>query len=93
MWREADGSPLFSETDRIDLTTFKVEASETFSSVENAHNNSGMLTIKDGALKASITLFGEHIVGGFHLAASGAGAAITYAVPVSVHVEIAGGNV
>jgi hypothetical protein len=48
--------------------------------------------IKDGALKASITLFGQYVAGGFHLAASGAGTAITYAAPTSAHVEIAVGH-
>jgi hypothetical protein len=82
----------FAATDTIDLTTFKFGTSETLPFAERAQKTSGTLTIKDGALKASIILFGQYVAGGFYLTAAGAGTAITYATPTSAHVEIAGGT-
>jgi hypothetical protein len=49
--------------------------------VENAAKTSGTLTITSGSLKATVTLLGQYVAAGFHLASDGAGGtAITYAI-------------
>jgi len=68
----------FKATDAINLTNFKFSVAEKLSFVENAKKTGGLLTITDGALKATVTLFGQYMATGFHLSAHGAGTAITY---------------
>ena len=63
--------------DKIDLAGFAAKGAKlTF--VENKANTQGTLTITDGALKATIILFGQYVAAGFKLSAAGAGTAITY---------------
>jgi large repetitive protein len=81
----------FAATDTLDLASFKFHTTETLSFVENAAKTKGVLTITDGTLHASITLFGLHVAAGFHLASDGAGGTdITYAPPPAAHLELAG---
>jgi hypothetical protein len=65
----------FKATDTLNLTTFKFSSSEKLSFVENKAKTSGTLTVTDGTLTASVTLFGQHVSTGFHLAKDGAGTA------------------
>jgi len=80
----------FAKTDTIDLASFKFGSGEKLSFVENKAKTQGTLTITDGALKASITLFGNYVAAGFHLATDGAtGTAVTYTQSASVHHALA----
>jgi autotransporter passenger strand-loop-strand repeat protein len=64
----------------LDLASFAHKAGEKLTFTENAAKTKGMLTITDGALTATITLFGQYAAAGFRLAGDGAGGtAITYA--------------
>jgi len=82
----------FSATDTLDFAAFTFKAGENLSFVENTAKTSGVLTITDGALKASVTLFGNYVATGFHSATDhAAGTAITYTA-VTSHVELAGGH-
>jgi autotransporter passenger strand-loop-strand repeat protein len=67
----------FAKTDTIDLAGFAFKGAK-LSFVENKGKTQGTLTITDGALTATVTLFGQYVAGGFKLAAAGAGTAITY---------------
>ena len=73
----------FSATDTLDLAGYKFSKAEKLSFVENAAKTQGVLTIKDGALKTRLTLFGNHVAAGFHISASGAGTVITYKTPAA----------
>lgn len=80
----------FKATDTLDLTNFRFQTTNTLSFVENAAKTSGVLTISNGALHASVTLFGQHIAGGFHLAPDrAAGTAITYTTMSAAHLDLA----
>jgi autotransporter passenger strand-loop-strand repeat protein len=79
----------FKATDAIDLTNFKFGAAEKLSFVENAKKTGGLLTITDGALKVTVSLFGQYVATGFHLARDGAGSAITYTGAVHSSAELA----
>jgi hypothetical protein len=68
--------------DSIELTNFAFGASETVTFTEDPTRLKGVLTITDGALHAKLTLFGQYVVAGFHLASNHAGGtAITYEEP------------
>jgi len=48
--------------------------------------------VTDGALKATITLFGQYVAAGFHLTHNAAGGTtITYTAPAA-HLELAGSH-
>ena len=80
----------FKTTDTLDLTKFAFKATEKLTFVENAAKTQGVLTITDGALKATVTLFGQYVAAGFHLAKDSAtGTAITYAQPPAHVAELA----
>ena len=66
------------------LTAFAFGGALKHSFVENKAKTKGVLTVTDGALNASITLFGQYVAG-FHFAKDGAGTAITYSAPTSTH--------
>jgi len=69
----------FNAKDRLDFASFKFGAGPKVSFTENAGKTSGTLTVTDGALTATVTLFGNYIATGFHLANDGAGGtAVTY---------------
>jgi len=78
----------FAATDTLDLAGFGFKAAKlTF--VENNAKTSGVLTVTDGALHASVTLFGQYIAKGFQLASDGAaGTDITYVQPPASHLEL-----
>jgi autotransporter passenger strand-loop-strand repeat protein len=82
----------FAKTDTIDLASFKFGAGEKLSFVEDKTKTKGTLTITDGALKATITLFGQYVAAGFKLSAAGAGTAITYTSAAAAHGVLAGGH-
>jgi autotransporter passenger strand-loop-strand repeat protein len=71
----------FHATDTINLTNFKFGAGEKLSFIENLSKTAGTLTVTEGALKFTATLFGQYVAAGFHFAKDGAGTAITYAKP------------
>jgi hypothetical protein len=69
----------FGAKDVLELESFAPSASETVAFTQNATNTGGTLTITDGALHASIRLFGQYVAGGFHLSDDGhGGTAIHY---------------
>jgi hypothetical protein len=73
------------------LAAFGYKATEKLSFVENAAKTQGTLTITDGTLHASVTLFGQYAAAGFHFASDGVvGTVITYAPPPAAHLELAG---
>jgi autotransporter passenger strand-loop-strand repeat protein len=79
----------FAKTDTIDLTAFAPKGAK-LSFQENAAKTRGTLTITDGALKATVRLFGQYVAGGFKLSAAGAGGtAITYTPTPAPHDAIA----
>ena len=83
----------FHASDMIDLTRFTVGVSEKHIFAENTAKTRGTLTVTDGALKATITLFGKYGAAGFHMTWDGTGGtAITYVAPASAHADIAGGH-
>jgi hypothetical protein len=83
----------FAATDTLDLASFKFGTTEKHSFTENAAKTKGVLTITDGTLHASITLFGQYVATGFHLAKDGAGTAITYVPPTAAaQQELAAGH-
>ena len=51
---------------------------------------SGLLTITDGTLKATITLFGQYVATGFKLTAAGTGTAISYTSATSANGVLVG---
>jgi autotransporter passenger strand-loop-strand repeat protein len=53
----------FAKTDRIDLTGFAPKGAK-LSFRENAAKTRGTLTIRDGALKATVMLFGQYVAQG-----------------------------
>ena len=67
----------FTKGDTIDLAAFAFKGAK-LSFVENKAKTSGLLTITDGTLKATIRLFGQYVATGFKLSAAGTGTAISY---------------
>jgi hypothetical protein len=63
----------FKATGMIDLTNFTFGASLKHFFIENKAKTKGVLTITDGTLRASVTLFGQYVAAGFHFAKDGAG--------------------
>lgn len=83
----------FVATDTLDLAAFRFTAGEKLSLVENKAKTQGVLTVTDGTLSAQVTLFGQYVVGGFHLASDkAAGTVITYATLPAQHIELAGSH-
>jgi hypothetical protein len=80
----------FGATDTLDLASFAFKASEKLSFVENKAKTKGVLTVTDGSLKATITLFGQYVAAGFHLAGDhAAGTTIVYVPPAAHSLDIA----
>jgi fibronectin-binding autotransporter adhesin len=76
----------------IDVTGFKFSGKPKVSFVEAASKKQGMLTLTDGSQSLKITLFGQYIAAGFHLAADGlGGTVVTYAAPAA-HIDLAAGH-
>jgi hypothetical protein len=83
----------FKATDTLELTAFKFGASETHVFVENTAKTFGVLKITDGTQTARITLFGQYVAAGFHLANDGhGGTAVTYSATSSAHADLAAGH-
>lgn len=80
----------FQAGDTLGLAAFGFSAAEKLTYVQGT--GKGTLTITDGALKATVTLFGQYAAAGFHLAKAGAGTAITYSATTSAHAEITAGH-
>jgi autotransporter passenger strand-loop-strand repeat protein len=83
----------FAAGDTLDLAAFPY-TSETVQFTENAANTGGTLTVTDGTLRASVTLFGQYLAAGFSAAVDGfpGGTAITYQAPPAAHAELAAGH-
>jgi hypothetical protein len=80
----------FKATDTLDLAKFAFGSGEKFTFRENKAKTSGALIVTDGKLKAIITLFGQYVAAGFHLASDqAAGTAITYSPPTTHSVDLA----
>ncbi len=83
----------FGAGDTLDLTGFAFGGTPKLSFVPNASNTKGVLTIKDGALTAAITLLGQYVNAGFQKAPdSGTGTLITYTPPPGPGLDLAGGH-
>ncbi len=79
----------FAQRDELQLTNFAFQKTETLKFVEAGNNKSGTLTITDGALKATITLFGQYLAGGFELASNqGVGTTLTYVSSTAAHADV-----
>ena len=80
----------FAKGDTLDLANIAFKGAK-LSFVEKA-NTSGTLTITNGRLTATVTLFGQYVAGGFHLASDGkaGGTAITYTSAAAAIGDIAG---
>ncbi len=77
----------------IDLTGFKFSGKPKAAFVENASKKQGILTVTDGGQSLKITLFGQYVAAGFHLAADHAtGTVVTYAAPPAAHIVLAAGH-
>jgi hypothetical protein len=82
----------FGAQSAIDVTEFKFSGNPKVSFVEAASKTQGVLTLTDGSQSLKVTLFGQYVAAGFHLAAdSGGGTVVTYAVPAA-HVVLAAGH-
>jgi len=76
----------------IDVTGFKFSGKPKVSFVEAVSKKQGVLTLTDGAQSLKITLFGQYVAAGFHLAADGLGGTIvTYTAPAA-HIVLAAGH-
>jgi hypothetical protein len=77
----------------IDVTGFKFSGKPKASFVEAVSKKQGVLTVTDGSQSLKITLFGQYVAAGFHLAAdSGGGTVITYVAPPVLHIALAAGH-
>jgi autotransporter passenger strand-loop-strand repeat protein len=61
----------FAAGDILHFASFGFGPNEAVSFVENAVNTKGTLTVTDGTLKATITLFGQYVATGFQIASDG----------------------
>jgi autotransporter passenger strand-loop-strand repeat protein len=80
----------FAATDTLDLADYAFKGAN-FTFVENKAKTQGVLTVTDGGLTAKVTLLGQYVATGFHLASDGAtGTAITYSTSAhSAHGDLA----
>jgi len=85
----------FNAKARLDLASYRFGTGPKLSFTENAGKTQGTLTITDGALTATLTLFGNYVAAGFHLANDGAGGtAVTYSAGgAAAHPDLAAGHV
>ena len=74
----------------IDLAGFTFSGKPKASFTEATSKKQGVLTVTDGAQSLKITLFGQYVAAGFHLASDGGagGTVVTYAAPAA-HIVIA----
>jgi hypothetical protein len=80
----------FGAGDTLDLTGFAFGGAPKLSFIENATNTKGVLTVKDGAFTAAITLLGQYVNAGFGKAPdSGTGTLVTYTPPPGPGLELA----
>ncbi len=83
----------FTAGDTIDLTGFAFGGSPTLSYTPNGDNTQGVLAITDGALQASLNLFGQYSAAGFQLGQDGGGGTVvTYVTPSPGHLALAAGH-
>jgi hypothetical protein len=81
----------FKATDAIDLAGFAFKSStEKLSFTPGKGQGPGTLTVTDGSLKATITLFGQYVAAGFHFGkGAGVGTVITYSTAKTHLAELA----
>jgi hypothetical protein len=66
---------------------------ETVKFAENAAKTEGVLTVTNGAHSQKLTLFGQYVAAGFHMASDGQGGTdVTYAVPKSGETPLIAGT-
>jgi fibronectin-binding autotransporter adhesin len=83
----------FGADTAIDIAGFKFSGKPKAGFVEAASKKQGVLTVTDGSQSLKITLFGQYVAAGFHLAAgSGGGTVLTYAAPPAAHIVLAAGH-
>lgn len=80
----------FAAGDILRFASYNFGATETVSFVENAAKTSGTLTVTDGTLKAVVTLFGQYVAAGFHLASDGSVGTVVSYNPVAGTAALAG---
>jgi hypothetical protein len=74
----------------LDLRLITYNKSGTVSFTENKTHTAGTLTVTEGSLKQTLTLFGQYAAAGFSLSKdSGGGTAITYAPISAAHTPLA----
>ena len=86
----------FDASAKLDLASYSYGSGAKLSFAENAAKTKGTLTITDGALTATLILFGSYVAAGFHLASDGAsGTMVTYSPDVTptAHPPLAAGPV
>jgi hypothetical protein len=72
----------FGAKTALDLTGFKFSGKPKVHFVEDPNGKHGLLTVTDGSQTRKLTLFGQYVSAGFHLAAdSGGGTIVTYKAP------------
>ena len=82
----------FGRQTAMDVITFKFSGKPKVSFVEAASGKQGVLTLTDGAQSLKVTLFGQYVAAGFHLAADNfGGTVVTYAAPAA-HIDLAAGH-
>jgi len=86
----ADTGLSVSSGGMIDLAALAFSSAASVQFVENAQNTSGVLRVGNGADSIAVTLLGQYVAAGFHLAGDGGGGSlVTYSPPVSAHLELA----
>lgn len=81
----------FTGTDKINLDGFAFGSGVTKTFHGNGAGTGGTLTVKDGNLTGTVTLFGQYVAAGFHLTKDSAGGTtITYTSPAAHRQDIAG---
>jgi len=76
----------------LDFAALTQAKPETVSFKENAAKTQGVLTVTDGTLRASLTLFGNYVAAGFHGARTADGTLVTYEPPAALHLDLAAGH-
>jgi hypothetical protein len=81
----------FANVDKLDLSAFEFSGAETLSVFQDSGDTFSQLTITDGALHATVTLFGQYAAAGFNLASDGVnGTAITYGMSGGTPLDLVG---
>jgi len=73
----------FATGDLLRLADFQSMAAEKLTFVENGAKTRGVLTVTDGQLSATITLFGQYVAAGFHTMPDGSIGSVIQYNPIS----------